>query len=85
MLSSPFLGNERFREKRLYPCVEIRRGTVVLLLLMLRPLGVQVGGVAQVLVAVEHQVQVPADLRPESLSFNPQLILSVYSLNSLIL
>ena len=85
VLSSPFLGNERFREKRLYPCVETRRGTVALLLLMLWPLGVQVGEVAQVLVAVEQQVQVPADLRPESLSFNPQLILSVYSLNSLTL
>ena len=45
---------------------------------MLWPLGVQVGEVAQVLVAVEQQVQVPADLRPESLSFNPQLILSIY-------
>ena len=85
MLSSPFIGNERFREERLYPCVKTRRGTVALLLLMHRPLGVQVGEVAQVLVAVEHQVQVPADLRLESLSFNPQLILSVYSLNSLTL
>ena len=52
---------------------------------MLRLLGVQIGEVARVLVAVEQQVQVPADLRPEPLSFNPQLILSVNSLNSLIL